>query len=149
MECKKGYEQLNGSCEGKLLSSFLHKMVHIFVDIDECKEENSCNNETEICDNLPGTFMCKCKPGYEKVEGKCEVVIKKPKKKKNTPKSRKSTAETVTKPTPTEGNTREKYSFFHILGPLLISLGVYWYIEPNLIISCSLLGVIILTIILQ
>ena len=88
--------------------------------------------------------MCKCKPGYEKVEGKCEVVIKKPKKKKNSTKSRKST-----QPTPTEGKTREHFSFFHVLGPLLISLGVYWYIEPNLIISCSLLAAIIMTIVLH
>lgn len=117
----------------------------VSVDINECEVESPCNNETEACDNLPGTFMCKCKPGYEKVEGKCEVVVKKPKKKKNSSKSRKPT----TRPTPTEGNGREQYSFFHILGPLLIGLGVYWYIQPNLLISCSLLGAIVLTVLLH
>ena len=111
--------------------------------------ENPCNNDTETCDNLPGTFMCRCKPGYEKVDGKCEVVVKKPKKKKkNSTNSRKSTSEAA-KPAPAEGNGKEQYSFFHILGPLLISLGVYWYIEPNLLISCSLLGVIVMTILLN
>lgn len=119
----------------------------IFLDINECEVENPCNNETEICDNLPGTFMCKCKPDYEKVEGKCEIVVKKPekKKKKKSSKSRK----TETKPTHTEGNEREQYSFFHILGPLLISLGVYWYTEPNLLVSCSLLGAVIMTMLLH
>ena len=122
--------------------------ITISVDVNECDVETPCNNETETCDNLPGTFMCKCKSGYEKVEGKCEVVVKKPKKKKNSSKSRKSTPESAS-PTPTEGNGREHYSFFHILGPLLIGLGVYWYIQPNLLISCSLLGAIILTILLH
>ena len=41
------------------LSFMVYIYIYIFVDIDECKEENACNNETEICDNLPGTFMCK------------------------------------------------------------------------------------------
>lgn len=120
----------------------------MFADVNECNEADPCNTETEICDNLPGTFMCKCKPGYEKVDGKCEVVVKKPKKqKKNSSKLRKPTVEART--SLGEGNEREQYSFFHILGPLLISWGVYWYIEPNLLISCTLLGAIIMTILLQ
>jgi len=121
-------------------------MYTLFSDINECEVENPCNNETEVCDNLPGTFMCKCKPGYEKVKGKCEAVVMKPvKKKKNSSKSRK----TKTKPAHTEGNERKEYSFFHILGPLLISLGIYWYTKPNLFISCSLLVATILTILLH
>ena len=87
--------------------------------------------------------MCKCKPGHEKVDGKC-VVVKKPKKKKISTKSRNPSD---AKPT-TEGNEREQYSFFHILGPLLISLGVYLYTEPNLILSCSLISAIIMIILL-
>ncbi|XP_065910736.1 cysteine-rich with EGF-like domain protein 2 isoform X2 [Dysidea avara] len=97
VECKSGYGQVNGLCE----------------DVNECEaEEDPCELETEICDNLPGTFMCKCKPGHEKVDGKC-VVVKKPKKKKISTKSRnpsdaKPTTEDTTNNTkPTNGATTD------------------------------------------
>jgi len=144
VECKAGYEHVNGSCEGKVVHFYCSTQMAVSADVDECEaDEDKCDLETEMCDNLPGTFMCKCKPGHEKVDGKC-VVVKKPKKKKTSPKSRKPNN---AKPT-TEGNEREHYSFFHILGPLLISLGIYKYTEPNLTLSCSLIVAIVMTILL-
>ena len=35
-----------------------------FPDIDEC-ESNSLNNCEQLCVNLPASFFCKCRDGYE------------------------------------------------------------------------------------
>ncbi|XP_062158389.1 putative wall-associated receptor kinase-like 16 [Alnus glutinosa] len=35
------------------------------TDIDECKNPESCNNVTQICNNFPGGFNCSCLKGYE------------------------------------------------------------------------------------
>jgi len=39
--------------------------LHCISDIDECKNPESCNNETQICNNFLGGFNCSCLQGYE------------------------------------------------------------------------------------
>ena len=35
------------------------------TDIDECEMEHQCNTTSEICVNTIGSYVCKCKEGYE------------------------------------------------------------------------------------
>ncbi|KAE8099910.1 hypothetical protein FH972_017854 [Carpinus fangiana] len=35
------------------------------TDIDECKNPESCDNKTQICNNFFGGFNCSCRKGYE------------------------------------------------------------------------------------
>ena len=55
-------------CEGELniqLTEFLFFKAYFvkIADIDECKYE-PCDIRYAICLNLNGTYICKCKPGY-------------------------------------------------------------------------------------
>ena len=38
--------------------------VCIFVDVDECNETMSCDEETTVCNNVYGDYECICKDGY-------------------------------------------------------------------------------------
>lgn len=37
---------------------------HSFPDINECLVNNPCLNDA-ICENTPGSYICRCKPGFE------------------------------------------------------------------------------------
>lgn len=51
-----------------------------FLDVDECsKGEHNCDNDSEKCRNMPGSFTCDCKKGFKRDGDKC--VKKKGKKK--------------------------------------------------------------------
>lgn len=39
-------------------------MNHSFPDINECLVNNPCLNDA-ICENTPGSYICRCKPGFE------------------------------------------------------------------------------------
>ena len=43
-------------------SSLSIAVCGLFVDIDECKSGD--NNCSQLCDNVPGSFECRCKAGY-------------------------------------------------------------------------------------
>lgn len=43
-------------------------MKTTILDIDECSNGRAeCNLKIEYCENIPGSFTCACKAGYEKV----------------------------------------------------------------------------------
>ena len=52
---------------GILLSEmcFYCKLFH-FVDDNECNL-NKCLEKTTTCENTPGSYICHCKPGFQKV----------------------------------------------------------------------------------
>ncbi|GIY96363.1 hypothetical protein CEXT_188041, partial [Caerostris extrusa] len=87
--CDYGYSVLNGKCEPcncdppgvknigakcKLWSldqhtcycpdGFISDQDDICEDIDECKNVTACGSNT-VCVNLPGSYRCDCKVGYE------------------------------------------------------------------------------------
>lgn len=39
-------------------------LVYIYLDIDECSIMHGVCGDGE-CQNIPGSFVCKCKEGYE------------------------------------------------------------------------------------
>ena len=42
------------------------------TDEDECLTQNTCDLETEICENMNGSFRCVCKPALGRQEnGEC------------------------------------------------------------------------------
>ena len=43
---------------------YVHMHVCIFVDVDECNETMSCDEETTVCNNVYGDYECICKDGY-------------------------------------------------------------------------------------
>jgi hypothetical protein len=40
-------------------------------DIDECEGANPCDSSSSQCQNVPGGYVCNCKPGFERVNGMC------------------------------------------------------------------------------
>jgi hypothetical protein len=44
------------------------------TDVDECNvtATNTCDINTEECENTEGSFRCNCKPGYRKVGSTCQ-----------------------------------------------------------------------------
>ena len=46
--------------------------INTCTDIDECALEKSpCNPEKSYCINTEGSYLCKCKPGFEDKDGHC------------------------------------------------------------------------------
>ncbi|KAJ8307333.1 hypothetical protein KUTeg_015417 [Tegillarca granosa] len=43
--------------------------AHCENDIDECAD-NPCDKQLEYCENIPGSFLCKCHQGYSKISSK-------------------------------------------------------------------------------
>ena len=37
----------------------------IITDVDDCEVGHLCNNTTEMCTNIEGSYICECKEGYE------------------------------------------------------------------------------------
>ena len=68
--CKSGYTGVN--CTGKMPSAgtsfrefLITKCFVSFVDINECSLSIDNCHEKATCFNTEGSFLCKCKPGYE------------------------------------------------------------------------------------
>ena len=117
------------------------------LDVDECEQLDPapCDNETETCHNLMGTYVCKCKKGLVKVDGKCvpEDSVKttksppsadKPKKKKKKAKKSKKSPEAA------EGKEKghRRYPWYYTTGPLALLFVTYKYSRPNLVTSAGL-----------
>ncbi|CAL1290011.1 unnamed protein product [Larinioides sclopetarius] len=49
--CHSGYFEINGHCE----------------DIDECLDNKTCPLSNTLCINLPGSYKCVCKDGYQPI----------------------------------------------------------------------------------
>lgn len=83
--CKSGYVG-NGrsNCTGlydysyglsSIIMLFLSTLSKIYLsfitDINECLNSNSCPANA-ICTNTPGSYSCRCKPGYQWNNGQCK-----------------------------------------------------------------------------
>ena len=111
------------------------------ADIDECSQEsNTCNVETEVCQNLVGTHLCKCKQGLVRVDGKCVPEPEKP---------------APTQPPPTKKSKKKKkkskkgkekgplmFPWYHTVAPLMLLFLTYKYAKPNLVTSGMILLVL-------
>ncbi|GIY98137.1 uncharacterized protein CEXT_19821 [Caerostris extrusa] len=64
-ECKKGYRAVDSTIK----MSASGKVTVICEDIDECLEETHKCTGNSTCQNTPGDYFCKCKPGYKKESG--------------------------------------------------------------------------------
>ena len=112
------------------------------LDVNECSEESSpCDSETETCQNLMGSYICKCREGLVKsTDGSCipeedlppEVKPKKPKKKK---KSKKGKADSKEE----EGSQRPQYPWYYTIGPLTLLFLVKKFCQPNIVTSAGLI----------
>ena len=112
------------------------------LDVNECSEESSpCDSETETCQNLMGSYICKCHEGLVKsTDGSCipeedlppEVKPKKPKKKK---KSKKGKADSKEE----EGSQRPQYPWYYTIGPLTLLFLVKKFCQPNIVTSAGLI----------
>ena len=47
-----------------LLKTTLNIVCVTSTDINECLINNPCLNDA-VCENTPGSYICRCKPGYE------------------------------------------------------------------------------------
>lgn len=45
-----------------------------YLDVDECAtNRDDCDRKTTICENVDGSYVCSCKPGYKPLdELRCE-----------------------------------------------------------------------------
>ena len=42
----------------------------VSTDVDECEVDKSlCPDATQVCVNVPGSYLCACAPGYRKQAG--------------------------------------------------------------------------------
>ena len=59
-------ETIRDTCSVLRRRVLIHKLfehLNLFSDIDECADA-SLNNCEQECNNLDGTFMCTCRPGF-------------------------------------------------------------------------------------
>ncbi len=42
----------------------------LFSDINECEKEDICRSDMK-CNNIPGTYYCDCKDGFERMGEEC------------------------------------------------------------------------------
>lgn len=65
--CKPGWK----SVAHNELGPFLSFLNHTCKDIDECAdpELNKCDQESTICENLPGSYRCNCEKNYRPENG--------------------------------------------------------------------------------
>lgn len=59
-DCPAGFHAIN---DGK---------VDLCIDRNECEEY--CNKPAQICENIPGGYICKCKEGFEPIGDSCEDI---------------------------------------------------------------------------
>ena len=111
--------------------------------------ETPCNLDSETCQNLIGSFSCKCKPGLVRNEGKCVATAtedgrkKKLKRKKRTKKGNRRGS----KEEEEEEDERRMFPWYHILAPLSLAIVTYKYCEPNLVTSALLTLVLAVVVI--
>lgn len=41
------------------------------ADINECTRQNPCNGSNQECRNIPGSYECVCRSGYQENSGFC------------------------------------------------------------------------------
>ena len=66
----------NGTCQGPLgmtLSTMYNLLFQnsFATDINECQQENTCHSNAS-CINMPGSYMCECKPKFTGDGHNCE-----------------------------------------------------------------------------
>ena len=119
----------------------------LISDVNECSgESNPCDSETETCQNLMGSYVCKCQEGLVKSgDGKCvsedelppEEKPKKTKKKKRVKKGNtKSTDNSVERP---------HYPWYYTIGPLTVLYLVKRFCQPNIVTSAGLILILVIT----
>ena len=116
-----------------------HTHTHTRIDADECSiDTHTCDIETEVCHNLAGTYVCKCKQGLFKTDdGKC--VFEEPTKPKKTKKKKKKKSKKG-KDIKEEGDdSPRQYPWYYTLGPLTLLFVVQKYWKPNLVTSAGLI----------
>ena len=116
--------------------------------MDECSgDSNPCNLETEVCHNLVGSHICKCKEGLIKSsEGVCLTEDQlppeeRPKKVKKKKKSKKGKTETQTTTDP----DKPHYPWYYVIGPLTVLYIVKRFCQPNLVTSAGFILIVALT----
>lgn len=117
-------------------------------DLDECSDESSpCDSETEVCHNLMGSYICKCRDGLVKSsDGKCvseeelppEEKPKKVKKKKK--KSKKGNQESKE-----AGPQKPHYPWYYTIGPLTLLYIVKRFCQPTIVTSAGLILIVVVT----
>ncbi len=43
---------------------FQDDLLFVITDVNECDDENGTHHCSQICINTPGSYHCKCKPGF-------------------------------------------------------------------------------------
>lgn len=66
--CQPGYRKIGvaDECVGKIIRNLYtqyNSSKFIYLDIDECQTTSVCNNG--ICDNIEGSYRCRCDEGFE------------------------------------------------------------------------------------
>ena len=131
---------------GKKIQLYI-STLNLVSDLDECSDESSpCDSETEVCQNLMGSYVCKCQEGLVKsTDGRCiseeelppEVKPKKPKKKK---KSKKGKGESKD-----ESSQQPYYPWYYTIGPVTLLFLVKKFCQPNIVTSAGLILFVVIS----
>ena len=98
--------------------------------MNECVSE-VCDADTEVCQNLEGSHVCNCKDGFVRQKGKCAPKKHKSKKKKGNFEEGDEAVSTLRDDNP--------YTLFGIVGTVLLLLGAFKFVRPDLLVSLALL----------
>jgi len=116
----------------------------VHVDVDECDSDSApCNETTEVCSNMPGSYVCKC--AGDLVRGVNEECVTEAERKKQRDalkeKKKRKKKKKVKKGNSKEdgdGIVRRYYPWYYILAPLIFSYLAYKYWKPNLVTSVGM-----------
>ena len=140
--------KLNSAKNG--YTSITHLDNLIFVsDVNECLDESGpCDSETEVCQNLMGSYVCKCREELVKSpDGRCipevelppEVKPKKPKKKKKSKKGK------ATDSKDESSSQHPQYPWYYTIGPLTLLYLVKRFCQPNIVTSAGLILFVVIS----
>ena len=115
--------------------------------MDECSGEAvPCDLETEVCQNLLGSYVCKCREGLIKSsDGSCVTEDQlppeeRPKKAKKKRRVKKGNPES-------QDNSPDMphYPWYYTIGPLSLLYVVKRFCQPNIVTSAGLILIVVIT----
>ena len=103
---------------------------------------NPCNEVSESCFNTKGSFTCKCRSGYTRVEGKCTSWEEAEEKRSNQAlknKKKKKKSKSAGRTGEDESSKQVTYPWYHLILPLTLLYLSYHYVKPTVFTTTGII----------